>query len=62
MIGSSGFTQYDSPAFTLELDNATQVATRLIAKSGLDAGSEDFNFLISPQNRSTDGFWVSEQD
>lgn len=58
-IGSKGTKSYESKAFTLQLDNANQVATRLVAKSGPNAGDADFNFLIPWQNRSSNGYLVS---
>ena len=57
-IGSKGFTSIDTPGFTLELDVANQVASRLIAKPGGNAGSSPFNFLLPTQGRTDDGYYV----
>lgn len=58
-IGSQGYHNISTQAFTLELDVANQVATRLIANPGTNAGSEPFNFLLSTTNRTDDGYYVS---
>lgn len=57
-IGSAGYSTIDTPGFTLELDVANQVATKLTAKAGSNAGNAPFNFLLSTANRTEDGYYV----
>ncbi|CAK1359638.1 unnamed protein product [Cercospora beticola] len=57
-IGSAGYSTIDTPGFTLELDVANQVATKLTAKSGSNAGNAPFNFLLSTANRTDDGYYA----
>nr|POE53455.1 hypothetical protein CFP56_28677 [Quercus suber] len=56
-IGSKGYYNITTSAFTLELDVANQVATRLIALAGDNAGSDPFNFLLPTNERTDDGYY-----
>lgn len=58
-ISAKGVVTQDSESFVLELDTATQVATRLVAKASASGGQDDFNFLLPVQGRESDGFLVS---
>lgn len=58
-IGAAGYRNYTTTGFTLELDNANQVATRLISVAGSNSGSSPFNFLLPSAGRQDDGNYVS---
>ena len=59
-IGSKGYYNITTTGFVLELDTANQVASRLIANPGQNAGGSPFNFLLPVANRSDNGYYVSE--
>lgn len=62
VIGSKGYSNISTGAFTLELDAVTQVATSLNAMAGVNAGDSDFNFLLPTINRTDNGNYVSVAD
>ncbi|KAI5357493.1 hypothetical protein Slin15195_G038540 [Septoria linicola] len=57
-IGSKGTYTIDTNGFTLQLDTANQVATALTSKAGPNAGNEPFNFLLSTNGRTDDGYYA----
>lgn len=59
-IGSAGTYAIDTPGFSLELDVANQVATRLVANPGPNAGGSPFNFLLPTSGRTDDGYYVRD--
>lgn len=61
-ILSQGTDSFSTSAFSLELDRANGVATRLVALPGDNAGSAEHQFLLETTNRTDNGFNVSTTD
>ncbi|CAO1621662.1 unnamed protein product [Sympodiomycopsis kandeliae] len=55
-ISANGLVTHDTQSFLLELDNSTQIATRLLAKASATGAQQDFNYLLPVQGRESDGF------
>ncbi|CAO1614001.1 unnamed protein product [Parajaminaea phylloscopi] len=55
-------TAYETTAFTLQLEDQSQVATALTFHAGKNAGTTDFNFLLQQLNDTLEGLLVSISD
>lgn len=61
-ILQTGTQDYETDAFKLTLDKASQVATSITVKAGGNAGSTNFEtLLMTTVNRTDDGFNVSAE-